>query len=287
VARVNAMAQGRPLTPPRRRRPPARRIATFLRTPKGLTLLGLLVLAAAAAPAEGRPALATLATATVAAVAADLVMGWVAHDRWSFPDGGLLTGLIVGMVLAPRGPWIIAPLTALLAILSKYALRTRWSNVFNPAAAGLVVSAVLLHSDQSWWGSLGDLPPVWFPLLLAVGLYVAGKVGKLPAVLTFLGAALAAFTAAAYRGDAARVAEIFRAPDIQMLVFFATVMLTDPPTSPAHPRHQYAYAVVVAAAACAAFLALDALWFLPGGLLVGNLWESCRRLASRRWPRRA
>jgi hypothetical protein len=92
---------------------------------------------------------------------------------------------------------------------------------------------------------------------------------------------------AAFRGDAAQVAEIFRAPDIQMLVFFATIMLTDPPTSPAQMRHQYPYALVAAAASCAAFLGLNALWFLPGRLLVGNLWESFRRLARTRWPRRA
>jgi Na+-translocating ferredoxin:NAD+ oxidoreductase RnfD subunit len=271
----------------RRRRSPLRSFATFLRTPKGTALIGLLILAAAAEPKDGMAAISTMLLAGAAAVAVDLVMGWVAHDRWSFPDGGLLTGLILGLVLAPKQPWIIPILTAMVAILSKYALRTRWSNVFNPAAFGLVVAALLFHSEQSWWGALADLSPVWFLLLAAVGLYIAAKVNKLPMVLTFLGASLLAYTVAAYRGDASLVAEIYRAPDIQMLMFFATIMLTDPPTSPAHPRNQYAYALVVAAASCAAFLGLYALWFLPGGLLVGNLWESCRRLAHRRWPRRA
>ncbi len=275
--------------PTRRARPgsPARRLASFVRAPKGIALIGLLLLAITASVVrDGSAAFATVVIAAVTAVAADWVMGWVAHDRWAFPDGGLLTGVIVGMILAPRQPWIIPALTAVVAILSKYALRTRWSNVFNPAAFGLVASALLFHSEQSWWGALPDLSPVWFLGLAAVGLYVASKVGKLPMALTFLGASLLVYTVAAFRGDAAQVAEIFRAPDIQMLLFFATIMLTDPPSSPAQARHQYLYALVVAAGSCAAFLGLNALWFLPGGLLVGNLWESCRRLARARWTRR-
>ncbi len=273
--------------PQRVRRSPARRLAGFVRAPKGLALIGLLLLAVTAATLkDGSGALGSVLVAAATAVAVDWVMGWVVHDRWSFPDGGLLTGVIVGMLLGAHQPWIIPALTALVAILSKYALRTRWSNVFNPAAFGLVVSALLFHSEQSWWGSLAELSPLWFLALAAVGVYVAAKVNKLPMALTFLGASLLFYTVAAFRGDAAQVAEIFRAPDIQMLVFFATIMLTDPPTSPAQPRHQYLYALVVAAASCAAFLGLNALWFLPGGLLAGNLWESCRRLARARWPQR-
>ncbi|HVB10843.1 MAG TPA: RnfABCDGE type electron transport complex subunit D [Bacillota bacterium] len=271
----------------RRRRSPAKSFATFFRTPKGLAMMGLLLLVAIAEPREGAGAMGVFVASTVTAVGVDLVMGWVAHEKWTFPDGGLLTGMIVGMIMSPNQAWLLGPLTAFVAILSKYALRTRWSNVFNPAAFALVVSAVLFHSEQSWWGSLPDLSPLWFVALAAIGLYIASKVNKLPMVLTFLGTTLLVFTVAAYRGDATQVAEIFRAPDIQMILFFAAIMLTDPPTSPAHPRHQYAYAVVVAAASCAAFLGLYALWFLPGGLLVGNLWESCRRLAARRWPRSA
>ena len=273
--------------PQRVRRPPARRLARFVRAPKGLALLGLLLLAVTAAVLkDGSGALASVLVAAATAVGADWLMGWVVHDRWSFPDGGLLTGVIVGMLLGAHQPWIVPALTALVAILSKHALRTRWSNVFNPAAFGLVVSALLFHSEQSWWGSLAELSPLWFLALAAVGVYVAAKVNKLPMALTFLGASLLLYTVAAFRGDAAQVAEIFRAPDIQMLVFFATIMLTDPPTSPAQPRHQYLYALVVAAASCAAFLGLNALWFLPGGLLAGNFWESCRRLARARWPQR-
>lgn len=266
----------------RRRRPRWRRWLDFFTTPKGLTLLGLGVLLAAALrhpdPAQLPEALACVWTACVA----DLALAWAMDAGWAFPSGAIITGLIVGMILAPTAPLYIPVLTVTLAIASKHVMRTRWSNVFNPAALALVGSYFLFGSEQSWWGALPLLGPAWSLFLLAIGLGLAARVNKLPAVLVYLGAALTTFAAAAFLGDAARVAEIFRAPDIQAILFFATLMLTDPPTSPARPVDQVPYALIVAAASCAAFLLWGALWFLPGGLLAGNAWESARRLAARR-----
>jgi Na+-translocating ferredoxin:NAD+ oxidoreductase RnfD subunit len=262
----------------RGRRRPARRPFRFLGTPKGMTLVALAGLALLAGRHEGPTALPETLAAVLTATAADLALARWLDGRWRLPDGAAVTGLIVAMVLSAHEPWYVSATTALLAVVSKHVFRTRWSNVFNPAACGLVASYFLFGAGQSWWGALADLGPAWVLLLLAVGLFIAQRVNKLTAVLVFLGATIAVFTAEAFAGNAARVAETFRAPDIEAMLFFACLMLTDPPTSPARPRDQVPYALVVAAAACAAFLAWGALWFLPGGLLVGNAWETARRL---------
>lgn len=266
----------------RRRRYKIKNPARFFMTPKGILLLVLIVLSALAEHRDGLRTIGILLASVAGAVVPDLlIVGW-RRRKYAFPDGALLSGLIVGGILAPTAAWPVGFATAAIAVLSKHFVRTRWSNVFNPAALGLVVSSVLFASEQSWWAALPDLPPLWIVVLIGLGVYIAAKVNKLPLVLVFLAASLTVFSTAAFVGDAPLVAEIFRPPDIDALLFFALLMLTDPPTSPAKPEHQVWFGLIVAAASCFAFLRFGALWFLTGGLLVGNGYESLRRLLHRR-----
>ena len=203
-----------------------------------------------------------------------------------FPSGALLSALFLGLLLDPYTPWYVAAATAALAINAKYLFHTRWSNIFNPAAIALVANSFLFGSGQSWWGALPDLPVPFIAALLATVVFIARRINKLPMVATFLGVYFALFTAVSFAGDPARFAELFRMPDVNAALFFAGFMLTDPPTSPARYRDQVVYGVIVAVASALLFLTLGALWFLPGGLLVGNAWEAGRRvLAGRRQER--
>jgi Na+-translocating ferredoxin:NAD+ oxidoreductase RnfD subunit len=101
-------------------------------------------------------------------------------------------------------------------------------------------------------------------------------------VLAFLGSYYLLFTVTAYVGDPRRVAEIFRAPDLHAVLFFAFFILSDPPTSPAQYRHQVVCGVLVAVASYAVFELAGASHYLLAGVLVGNLWEAWRRLAQTR-----
>lgn len=172
----------------------------------------------------------------------------------------------------------VTVVTAAVAIGSKYLLRTRWSNVFNPAAVGLIVSTVVFGAGQSWWGAFPDLSPVALVVLLAAGLFLANRLNKLPMVLVFLGGYFTLFTVASFFGDPARVAEIFRSPDVNMALFFAFFMLDDPPTSPVKYDDQIWYGLIVAVVSFAVFESVGAVYFLLAGVLIGNVWESWRRL---------
>ena len=46
-----------------------------------------------------------------------------------------------------------------VAVISKYAIRTRSANVFNPAAFALVSMMYVLPTGQSWWGALPEVSP--------------------------------------------------------------------------------------------------------------------------------
>ena len=258
-------------------------VRRFFRTPKGLLILVLVLLASLATYGEGVAlAVPGLAAAVGAAILVDLpILRWRKH-RWIFPDGALLTGLIVAMVLSPHEPWRIAAVTSVIAVLGKYLLRWGLGNVFNPAAVALVATFYLFDTGQSWWGALPELAPLAVIVLIVAGIYVTIKINKLPAALAFLGTYYLLATLAALVGDPARVAELYRAPDLHAALFFAFFMVDDPPTSPARHRDQLVFGAIVGITSLAAFELLGAACYLLIGLLAGNIWESWHRARARR-----
>ncbi len=79
---------------------------------------------------------------------------------WEFPSGAMLTAMIVAMVLRAQEPWYITTTIALVAVASKYLVRSRSANVFNPAALAIVATFYLFHTGQSWWGALPEAGPL-------------------------------------------------------------------------------------------------------------------------------
>src|SRR5439155_18546819 len=108
-------------------------------------------------------------------------------------------------------------------------------------------------TGQSWWGAGGDLAWPFLALVLAGGTLMVDRLNKFPLVLTFLGVYFGLCTALSF-GDAAAVAELFRAPFVQAAVFRAVFMLTDPPTSPSRTFDQVWVGALVAVVACASQL---------------------------------
>ena len=250
----------------------------FLKTPKGLTLalLGATTLAALATQPFDDAAPAVLSAMAVAALL-DMAIVWVLRSEWEFPSGALLTGLIVGVILRPQEASLVIVAVVVIAIVSKHVLRTRWSNIFNPAALALVASSFLFATDQSWWGSMPDLGPLGLVVLVVTGLFIADRINKLPLVIVFLGAYFALFTVASFLGRPSNVAEVFRTPDLHATLFFAFFMVDDPPTCPIRYEDQVPFGIIVAIASFLIFIVVGAVYFLPAGLLVANAWESARR----------
>jgi len=254
----------------------------FFKTPKGLLTVVLMALAAIAAPHEGvRVVAPTLLTAVALAAALDVMILRTRHTRWEFPSGAVLTALIVSMVLSVQTPWYVVALTSALAVVTKYVVRTRAGNVFNPAALAIVVTFPVFHAGQSWWGALPEVAPLVQLALIAAGVFIADRVNRMPLVLVFLAAYYGLFTVTAFTGDPAWVAEVFRTPDLQAALFFALFILTDPPTSPVRYSDQVIFAMIVALTSYAIFEWTGAVYYLLAGVLAGNLWEAWRRVQRR------
>jgi glycine betaine catabolism B len=194
------------------------------------------------------------------------------------PESTLITALILALILPPLSgftDWRHALITAAaagVAIASKYLLRLRKQHALNPAAAGALFSGLVFGSFASWWvGSTAMLP-----LVVLGGLLIVRKVSRVRLVGVFLGAfllfnvALALVQGLAPGMIAQSALFVFSQTS---LLFFATVMFTEPITSPKRFPLQAIYAAIVA------FLYQPQLTILgqnltpEEALLVGNLFS--------------
>jgi Na+-translocating ferredoxin:NAD+ oxidoreductase RnfD subunit len=250
----------------------------FFQTPKGLVTIILVILTALAAPGQGfRIAMAGMASAAFTAGMVDTLIIRFRKNVWEFPSGAVLTAMIVAMVLRAQEPWYVVTITSVTAVLSKYIFRSRSANVFNPAALAIIASFYVFHTGQSWWGALPDVFPLTKVVLLAAGVYITDRVNKMPLVLTFLGAYFLLFTVTSFVTNPLSVAEVFRTPDLEAALYFAFIILTDPPTSPAKYPDQIVCGVIVATVSFAFFQWAGVVYYLLAGVLAGNLWEAWRR----------
>jgi Na+-translocating ferredoxin:NAD+ oxidoreductase RnfD subunit len=255
-----------------------RKARKFFQTPKGLVTIILVILTAIAAPGQGfRTAMVGMTAAAIAAGLVDTLIIRFKKDAWGFPSGAVLTAMIVAMVLRAQEPWYVVTITSVTAVLSKYIFRSRSANVFNPAALAVIASFYVFHTGQSWWGALPDVFPVLKVVLLAAGVYITDRVNKMPLVLTFLGAYFLLFTVTSFVTSPLSVAEIFRTPDLEAALYFAFIILTDPPTSPAKYPDQIVCGAIVAIVSYAFFQWAGVVYYLLAGVLAGNVWEAWRR----------
>jgi Na+-translocating ferredoxin:NAD+ oxidoreductase RnfD subunit len=236
-----------------------------------------------AIPIEGIDRTWVVLTSAVAVAAlVDAVMLRYRRGAWEYPSGAVLTGAIIAMVLSPHEPWYVAATAAAIGVFSKYAFRFRTANIFNPAALALAVVSYVFGAGESWWGALPDAPPLALGALVATGIFIANRVNKIPLVLAFGLVYFGAFTATALAADPRQVAEVYRTPDIQALLYFAFFILTDPPTSPVRYRAQIICGSIVAIASYAFFVLVGGADFLIVGVLAGNAVVPLFRLSSSR-----
>ncbi|HLG73672.1 MAG TPA: RnfABCDGE type electron transport complex subunit D [Chloroflexota bacterium] len=258
-------------------------LKAYFRTPKGMLVVALAALTGIAYTVDGPAAVLRVSLAAGAAVVVDLLFKAI-KGKVELPDSALLTGFIVGMILSPQVPIGVAILASAVAVTSKHLIAGKHGHFLNPAAFGLLVVGVLMSTEQSWWGGLGDLPAVAIAAVVLAGWFIAERVNKMPTVLAFLGTYLGLMTVAAVAGSGQVFGDAFREPMTGAAVFFACFMLTDPPTSPARASDQVWFAVIAAlvSVACLA-VNVGGVYYLLIGLLAANVFEGGRRaLASRK-----
>lgn len=182
-----------------------------------------------------------------------------------------ITALILVLILDPvagtdlKGIGAVA-FASIWAIASKYILAIGRKHLFNPAALGVALSALLIDKPATWWVG-GNL---WLlPFVLLGGILVVRKLRRLDLVATFVIVALLtilATTEPSLYGSALRET-LTSSP----LLFFAFVMLTEPLTAPTTRWPRLAFAAVVGFL-FAPNVHIGSFYFTPElALLAGNL----------------
>ncbi|MEI9401831.1 RnfABCDGE type electron transport complex subunit D [Mesorhizobium argentiipisi] len=182
-----------------------------------------------------------------------------------------ITALILTLILDPVAATDLQAIGAIVlaavwAISSKYMLAIGRKHLFNPAALGVALTALLLDRPATWWAG-GN---IWLlPFVLIGGVLVMRKLRRLDLVATFLVVALAttlATTDPSHYGTA--LTETFGSSP---LLFFAFVMLTEPLTAPTTRWPRIAFGAIVGFL-FAPNIHIGSFYLTPElALLVGNL----------------
>src|SRR3989344_3484472 len=144
-------------------------------------------------------------------------------------ESASITALILTLIVGPSNFFNsiqILTFIALTAMLSKYVLTLRKKHVFNPAAIGVFLSAVIFNTGASWWiGSIFTLP-----FILIGGFLILVKIKRLEIVLSFL----TVFLVGLILDQNFSIRPLLDSP----IWFFVFVMLIEPLTSPLTRRSQ-------------------------------------------------
>ena len=184
-----------------------------------------------------------------------------AYNCWKRYTKGIpsicISSLGLCLLLRTNEP-AVAILAAALAVLSKYLLRYRGKNIFNPSAFGIVVAMLTGHAwiSPGQWGSNAILVFA----VCCFGFVITTRVQKLDTSLSFLGmfSLLLYFRQVIYLGWPPD----YLIPSVLSgsTLLFSFFMITDPKTTPNH----FVARIVWAAAIGAGSFYLSAFHFING-----------------------
>ncbi len=211
-------------------------------------LLGLLTVAVALGflglvPYGGWSILASSLVLLTVCRVANLGLAWLFGATTNF-ESPAITALILTFVLQPAVQWtdaVTLGLVAVVAMASKYLLAIRARHIFNPAAMGLVVIGLLGGGAVTWWVAT----PAMLPAVAVLGFLVVRKLQRGLMVAVTIAAALAAISLSAAVQDLWTADILIQAFLSWPLVFFATIMVTEPSTQPATRGWRLVYGAVV------------------------------------------
>ena len=187
-------------------------------------------------------------------VAVTFVIAWVVNKIFAFfydapsnPESTYITALILALIISPPimfGDFqflALAGWAAAISVASKYIFAIKEKHLFNPAVFGVAATAFFLGQSASWWvGTLWMLP-----FVVIGGFLVARKIRRLDMVFAF-GTALVVTIITLSLNQGSGIFHILQESLLYApAVFLATVMLTEPLTTPPTRFLRVLYAVLV------------------------------------------
>jgi ferredoxin-NADP reductase len=158
-----------------------------------------------------------------------------------------ITALILCLILSPPGSLndaLILAAAGVVAVVSKYIVTIRRWHIFNPAALAAFISGLLFRQYASWWIGTAFL----IPLVVAGGFLILRKMQRLQLALMFLLVSLVIINWSSLVNQPFPTSwnHIWLALTATQIVFFASVMLPEPLTSPRQTSNIFLYGLLVA-----------------------------------------
>ncbi len=149
-----------------------------------------------------------------------------------------ITALILTFLITPGDvtqTWPLMLVASIAAMGSKYLLVWRKRHIFNPAAAGVLITYFVLGEGASWWVS----SPAIIGIAAILGALIVTKIRRWDVVGSFLGTYFLGILV--INGGA--LSQIVTILTVTPIIFFAMVMLVEPMTSPADKPATWCYGV--------------------------------------------
>lgn len=216
-----------------------------------LVLYGLIILIALSIafaftnvlPLNGLHMLSSLVVITAAAAISNNLLGRVFKIPTNV-ESIYITAFILFLIMPPAGTLkgqVILALTAVLAMASKYVLNIKGKHLFNPAAIGALLVGFGGLVFPTWW--VGSA--VLLPVIIVLGLLMVRKVRRFDLFVSFLVVAVTAIVITNLNYGVSFVDSLKSVFTSWPIIFFGTVMLTEPLTSPPTKNLRIFYGVIV------------------------------------------
>jgi enediyne biosynthesis protein E5 len=186
----------------------------------------------------------SLVAAVLACILMELALVRAQGKKLRLPMSAIITGLIIGSVAPITAPILLVILASAIAESTKFFIKLKSRNVFNPAAIGLLVALILFGVGDEWWAS----PSIHFHGLLVplAGILIISAWQSRRLFVGLAAAAIATIGTAALSG----FFEIgLLTSALAVNYYFVFLMATDPKTSPNSIPGQILYGSMVSALA--------------------------------------
>lgn len=142
-----------------------------------------------------------------------------------------ITALILFLIIKPLGnihDIIFLGWAATLAMAGKYILAINKKHIFNPAALAVFLTAIGIGASANWWIGSKSL----LPFVAIGGFLIVRKIKRSDLIFGFFAVSLATIAAFAIFKGSSIITTLQKTIFDSPLVFFATIMLTEPLTTP-------------------------------------------------------
>lgn len=155
-----------------------------------------------------------------------------------------ISAFILFLILTPiasRSDFLVTFLISITAMASKYFLTFDKKHIFNPAGIACFLAGLFGFGNTVWWVSNLFL----LPFVAILGLLVVRKIRRFQLFFTFIASGVFSIILFNFLRGVNIENSLVRVFTTWPLMFFGTIMLTEPFTTPLNKRYRTVYAILI------------------------------------------